>query len=459
MDTNNFVALDFETATASRGSVCEIGICKVKEGVLQEPLSWYVRPDGNKYDKKNLSVHHISPSNTENAPDFISVWKGEVLKHLEGLPVVAHYASFENSCIQAEYEKVDEFLPTMDLYCSWKMAKEAYDYNSYRLDDLCDKLGIESPVKHRAGEDARRCAELVLRMLKSKPDIFTYALEDHLYKYHDTANYQYLKVAGNNWPFDKQEVSIKEIVGDQSKADPSNYFFGKYVCVMNDPGVYYKEVLWKRIADIGGFPQKSLTQKTNYIILNEGEEKINIIERLNELSEKGCKIEKINIEEFIHRFNSNKPASQYKDKLVYICSGFPYGGGDLSRFLLEEGAIIVNSVTMKTNIVLKGPYSSGNLDRAYRYRDEKGLDIKILDSEEFVKDLSPEIVKEYGFYMERHKRPDFSESGNNMTITLNLGDDGNRSKEAMQHTKSNRGCLGLFIFIIGISTLMSFIIL
>lgn len=216
--------------------------------------------------------------------------------------------------------------------------------------------------------------------------------------------------------------------------------------------------MWKRIADIGGFPQKSLTQKTNYVVLNEGEEKINTIERLNELSEIGCKIERISIEEFIHRFNSNKPASLYKDKLVYICSGFPYGGGDLSRFLLEEGAIIVNSVTMKTNIVLKGPYSSGNLDRAYRYRDEKGLDIKILDSGEFVKDLSPEIVKEYGFYMERHKRPDFSESGNNMTITINLSDDGNKQKEAMRHTKSNGGCLGLFIIIIGISTLMPFII-
>ena len=45
----NFIAIDFETATGKRASICEAGICVVRDGKIQETRSWLVRPHGN-YD-------------------------------------------------------------------------------------------------------------------------------------------------------------------------------------------------------------------------------------------------------------------------------------------------------------------------------------------------------------------------------------------------------------------------
>lgn len=43
MNEINFVAIDFETATGSRASICEAGICVVREGKVVEKKSWLVR--------------------------------------------------------------------------------------------------------------------------------------------------------------------------------------------------------------------------------------------------------------------------------------------------------------------------------------------------------------------------------------------------------------------------------
>ena len=58
----NFIAIDFETATGRRASVCEAGICVVRDGKVVETHSWLVRPQGNMYYYWNTQIHGIHPS-------------------------------------------------------------------------------------------------------------------------------------------------------------------------------------------------------------------------------------------------------------------------------------------------------------------------------------------------------------------------------------------------------------
>ena len=46
----NFIAIDFETATGKRASICEAGICVVKDSKVVETKSWLVRPEDNQYN-------------------------------------------------------------------------------------------------------------------------------------------------------------------------------------------------------------------------------------------------------------------------------------------------------------------------------------------------------------------------------------------------------------------------
>jgi len=71
----NFVAIDLETATADRSSICQIGITEVIDGVPQTPKSWLVQPVGNEYDGMNIWIHGITPEDTKIALHFLKYGK------------------------------------------------------------------------------------------------------------------------------------------------------------------------------------------------------------------------------------------------------------------------------------------------------------------------------------------------------------------------------------------------
>ena len=59
-ETINFVAIDLETATSDRSSICQIGITEVVDGIPQEPKSWLVQPEGNIYNGSPAYLRGIS---------------------------------------------------------------------------------------------------------------------------------------------------------------------------------------------------------------------------------------------------------------------------------------------------------------------------------------------------------------------------------------------------------------
>ena len=92
----NFVAIDFETATGRRASVCEAGICAVRDGRIVETRSWLVRPPGNAYSYWNMQIHGIRPADTADSPEFPEIW-AEISTYLNECPVlVAHNAAFDS---------------------------------------------------------------------------------------------------------------------------------------------------------------------------------------------------------------------------------------------------------------------------------------------------------------------------------------------------------------------------
>lgn len=162
----NFIAIDFETATAKRASICEAGICVVKDGKVVETRSWLVRPEANAYSYWNIQVHGIRPADTEDAPDFPEVW-AEILQRLDETPVlVAHNAAFDISCIRKSLELYHLNTPNVDYYCTLRAARHHYDFCCNTLEHLCQQFEISEGKHHRAGDDAEMCARLFLREIK-----------------------------------------------------------------------------------------------------------------------------------------------------------------------------------------------------------------------------------------------------------------------------------------------------
>lgn len=165
-DGLSFVAIDFETASNRRASVCEVGICLVRDGQVAETRSWLVRPEGNVYSYYNVRIHGIRPEDTADAPGFPEVW-GEVAGYLAECPVlVAHNAAFDMSCIRYSLEYYGLPKPDVTYFCSLRAARRLYDFSCNKLDYLCDRFEIPMGKHHRAGDDAEMCARLFLREIR-----------------------------------------------------------------------------------------------------------------------------------------------------------------------------------------------------------------------------------------------------------------------------------------------------
>ena len=166
MEGLDFIAIDFETATGKRASICEAGICVVKDGKVVETRSWLVRPEDNAYSYWNIQIHGIHPEDTENAPEFPEVW-AEILEYLADTPVlVAHNASFDISCIRKSLEFYNLETPDIDYYCTLRAAHHNYDFGCNSLGYLCELFDIPEGKHHRAGDDAEMCARLFLQEIK-----------------------------------------------------------------------------------------------------------------------------------------------------------------------------------------------------------------------------------------------------------------------------------------------------
>lgn len=162
----NFIAIDFETATGRRASICEAGICVVRDGRIRETRSWLVRPEGNVYSYWNTQIHGIRPEDTADAPEFPEVW-AEISEYLEDCPVlVAHNAGFDISCIRHSLDYYGIGKPDVTYYCSLRAARRLYDFSCNKLDYLCDQFEIAYGKHHRAADDAEMCARLFLMEIR-----------------------------------------------------------------------------------------------------------------------------------------------------------------------------------------------------------------------------------------------------------------------------------------------------
>ncbi len=156
----NFTAIDFETAHAQ--FPCEIGLSLVREGVIVESKSWLIKPACFPYmNPWNERVHGISTSDVAQAATFEELWS-ELRPYLDDQVVVAHNASFDMGVLRAALAHYDIAVPWVEYFCSVSLSRKVWKgLPSHSLGSLCTYHNIQFQ-HHRAGDDARACAQIVL---------------------------------------------------------------------------------------------------------------------------------------------------------------------------------------------------------------------------------------------------------------------------------------------------------
>ena len=162
----DFVAVDVETANRKRGSVCAIGLARVRDGVVVKTRSWLVRPPEAEsagfgaFDLRCVDVHGITPSRVAGEPRFSDRYDA-LIRGLADDLLVAHNATFDRTALTAACAAEDLPGPGNRWLCTVVESRRVLaqvPLPDHRLPTVDAALGITQIRHHEAGDDAKVAA-------------------------------------------------------------------------------------------------------------------------------------------------------------------------------------------------------------------------------------------------------------------------------------------------------------
>ena len=142
----DFLAIDFETANASRGSACSVGIAAVSGLRIVDTYYSLIKPRVAGFDSYNISVHGITDEDVANAKTLDELWQEISCMFSPHTPVFAHNAHFDMTVLlQSLSHEIPDFIyaDTLDVAHSLGIAKA-------KLDNCTDALHIQLEQHHNA---------------------------------------------------------------------------------------------------------------------------------------------------------------------------------------------------------------------------------------------------------------------------------------------------------------------
>lgn len=273
----NFVAIDFETATPSR-MACQLGIAVVENKTIINEYSFLIQPPDNYYDIYCSRVHGITFEDTVDAPTFDVIWP-EIKSIIDGKHVVAHNAEFDISVLN---KNLDFYNLTGDytfksINCTMKL------YDKQRLVDLCVSYNI--PLTHHdALSDTRACAMLYIEYLNG--DVIT-----------SPTSYKV--------PRKKVRVEKELLIQDLESVENKNtIFYNKKVVFSGEFSRYPdRNKLAALLKDYGADVNSAISSKTDIFLVGEnvGPSKM---EKANKINEAETKIQIMKEAEFYQYIDS-----------------------------------------------------------------------------------------------------------------------------------------------------------
>lgn len=160
-----YAILDIETTggTADSDRIIEIAILLHDGTKVTEKFSSLIHPE-ERIPYRISMMTGITDEMVRHSPKFYEVAK-QVVEMTEGRTIVAHNAAFDYQFLRNEFARL-AFPFQRKKLCTVKLAKKLIPgLDSYSLGRLCERIGIELKIQHRAEDDALATAELFEMLL------------------------------------------------------------------------------------------------------------------------------------------------------------------------------------------------------------------------------------------------------------------------------------------------------
>ncbi|MFT8311049.1 MAG: exonuclease domain-containing protein [Sporolactobacillus sp.] len=262
----SYVAIDFETANSRCTSPCSVGLTKVIQGQVIDSFYSLINPE-EFFDPYNTQIHGIHEDDVVQAPTMDELYP-KLLPFIEGLPLVAHNASFDMSVLRFTLDKYRLPYPEVNYFCSYILAKKLLTLPSYRLDRVASHYRI-SFHHHQASDDALVCAEIVRQMMQE----FHIETLDQMQK---AINYKLGRLHKHSYaPFSsvrtRREAAFRpsDITSKKTSFDNQHPLFHQTVVFTGVLQSMSREEACQKVADCGGANGNGVTKKTTLLVIGK----------------------------------------------------------------------------------------------------------------------------------------------------------------------------------------------
>jgi DNA polymerase-3 subunit epsilon len=158
---NEFITIDFETATYKPESAISIGLVKYCDFQvidtyysLIRPPRLYIRPDFT-------DIHGLTVEDVKDARHFNHLWESDISGFIGKTLLAAHNADFDMNVLKSALEYYELPVPALNYFCTCNMARRVFrGFDSYKLTLLAKRFNIVYNA-HNALDDAMTCGKLV----------------------------------------------------------------------------------------------------------------------------------------------------------------------------------------------------------------------------------------------------------------------------------------------------------
>lgn len=166
---DEFIVLDLETtglAPYKGGRIIEIGAVRIKDDEIVEEYQQFIHPEQKLY-KSTIELTGITNEMIQGMPVY-----GKVLpsfkKWIGNTTIVAHNAYFDWDTFLLYYFERVGIVPSNAVIDTLILAKHYFPtYKNHKLKTLCENENIDMGNHHRALDDAKSTAQLLMKWKKS----------------------------------------------------------------------------------------------------------------------------------------------------------------------------------------------------------------------------------------------------------------------------------------------------
>jgi DNA polymerase-3 subunit epsilon len=158
-ESENFVAIDFETADRGSDSACAVAMVRVENLEIVARRVQLLRPPRPYF--VFTYIHGITWEDVADAPTFAEAWP-ELAEFLDGADALAaHNAGFDRDVLHTCCHFAGHRTPDLPFLCTMQLARRTWGIYPTKLSDVCRRLGL--PLRHHdPASDAEACAQIVI---------------------------------------------------------------------------------------------------------------------------------------------------------------------------------------------------------------------------------------------------------------------------------------------------------